>query len=34
MTHWEILTTQDAELNDKIQAWRSHINDGNDLERK
>ncbi len=34
MTHWEILTTQDAELNEKIQAWRSHINEGKDLERK
>ena len=34
MTHWEILTTQDAELNQKIQAWRSHINDGPTMERK
>lgn len=34
MTHWEILTTQDAELNEKIQAWRSHINNKTDLERK
>jgi len=34
MTHWEILTTQDAELNEKIQAFRSHINDGTNLERK
>jgi alkylhydroperoxidase/carboxymuconolactone decarboxylase family protein YurZ len=34
MTHWEILATQDAELNEKTQIWRSHINEGNNLERK
>ena len=33
-THWEILMTQDYELNEKIQAWRSHINNSDDLERK
>ncbi|NLI53660.1 MAG: carboxymuconolactone decarboxylase family protein [Clostridiales bacterium] len=34
MNHWEVLKTQDTELNDKIQAWRAHINDKNDLDRK
>lgn len=34
MTHWDILITQDAELNDKIQAWRSHVNNGPNLDRK
>lgn len=34
MTHWEILTTQDAQLNQKIQAWRSHVNDGPTIDRK
>ncbi len=34
MNHWEVLKTQDKELNDKIQAFRAHINDKTDLERK
>ncbi|GHS99121.1 hypothetical protein AGMMS50276_22170 [Synergistales bacterium] len=34
MTHWDILSTQDAELNNKIQAWRNHINDSKLLDRK
>lgn len=34
MNHWDVLITQDAELNEKIQAWRSHVNNGADLERK
>lgn len=34
MTHWEILATQDAELNEKIQTWRAHINNHPNLERK
>jgi alkylhydroperoxidase/carboxymuconolactone decarboxylase family protein YurZ len=34
MTHWEILDTQDADLNEKIQAWRNHINNTKLLERK
>ena len=33
-SHWEILKTQDAELNEKIQVWRSHINGSDALERK
>lgn len=34
MNHWEILKTQDEELNTKIQAWRSHINEADNLPRK
>lgn len=33
-SHWDILIGQDPELNDKVQAWRSHINNTPALERK
>lgn len=33
-SHWDILIGQDPELNDKIQAFRSHINESDKLERK
>ena len=33
-TVWEILAVQDPELNDRMQAWRSYINEGPTLERK
>lgn len=32
--HWQVLATQDPELNDKVQAWKDHIEAHEGLERK
>lgn len=32
--HWQVLAAQDPELNEKVQAWKSHIEEGKGLERK
>ncbi len=32
--HWQVLASQDPELNDKVQAWKDHIEAGQGLERK
>lgn len=32
--HWQVLASQDPELNEKVQAWKSHIEESDSLERK
>lgn len=32
--HWQVLAAQDPELNEKVQAWKSHIEEHEGLERK
>lgn len=32
--HWQVLSSQDPELNEKVQAWKSHIEESDGLERK
>lgn len=32
--HWQVLASQDPGLNEKVQAWKDHIEGSDSLERK